>query len=508
MQVGIDFGTTRTVVALADRGNYPVVTFESPDGGHYEWFPSLLAVNGSERCYGWQAWSRQQDPEWTIVRSLKRILDEAGPHTAIHVAEETVPLLQVLSEMAMALKACLPSDKLDTMIGVPAGSNSNQRFLTTEMFRLAGFDVIGLLNEPSAASIEYGHKNSEAGLILVYDLGGGTFDASLVQIDQRTHRVLASEGIPTLGGDDFDLALAEMAVDEERRNQLSQAQLFRLHDECRVKKESIHPNTRKVVLDLDGVSEGLGSVSIAVADYYERCRPMLDETVHLIDDLLAGHMDDFAALYVIGGGSELPLVSRVLKETYGRRVRRSAHARAATAIGLAIQADSETGYVLSEKFTRFFGVWREGDAGRRIIFDPLFAKGTPLAAAGEVPLAISRRYSPVHNIGDFRYLECSHLDDLGQPTGDVTVWDEIRFPFDPDLQRMNGEAVPVAHSDTAASQLIEETYTCDASGTVGVRITNLSAGYGRDYRLGRWAAKEAAITPGKKKRGRKSQPTG
>ena len=503
MQLGIDFGTTRTVVALADRGNYPVVTFESPDGGHFEWFPSLLAVHGDERCYGWDAWSRQPDPEWTIVRSLKRILDEAGPHTAIQVADHTIPLLQVLSEMAAALKAALPSGKLDTMVGVPAGSHSNQRFLTTEMFRLAGFDVIGLLNEPSAASIEFGHKNTEAGLILVYDLGGGTFDASLVQIDQRTHRVIASEGIPTLGGDDFDLALAEMAVDEERRSQLSQSQLFRLHDECRVKKESIHPNTRKIVLDLDGVSEDLGSVTIPVADYYERCRPMLEETVHLVEDLLSGHMEDFAALYVIGGGSELPLVSRVLKETYGRRVRRSAHARAATAIGLAIQADSETGYVLSEKFTRFFGVWREGDAGRQIIFDPLFAKGTPLAAAGEQPLAIRRQYSPVHNIGDFRYLECSHLDDLGQPTGDVTVWDEIRFPFEPSLKGLNGEAVSVTHSAAAASQLIEETYTCDASGTVGVSITNLTAGYQREYRLGRWAAKEAAITPGKKKRPRK-----
>ena len=82
----------------------------------------------------------------------------------------------------------------------------------------------------------------------------------------------------------------------------------------------------------------------------------------------------------------------------------------------------------------------------------------------------------------------------------MTVWDEIRFPFDPGLQQMNGESVPVTHSPSAMSQVIEETYTCDASGTVGVTITNLTAGYRRDYRLGRWAAKEAAITPGKRKR--------
>ncbi len=501
MQLGIDFGTTRTVIATADRGNYPILSFESPDGGNYDWFPSLIAVRGDERVYGWEAWARQTDPEWTVIRSVKRVLDDAGPHTVLEAGGRNIPLMQLLYEIASAIRVYLPAEKLETMLGVPANANSNQRFLTAEMFRMAGFDVIGLLNEPSAASIEFGHKNSSAGLILVYDFGGGTFDASLVEVGDRTHRVLASEGIPTLGGDDFDHALAEMAISSDQNDSLTQAELFRLHEECRVKKESIHPNTRKISLDLDNVREGLGSSSIAINDYYDRCRPMLDETVHLVEDLLAAHgSPELDALYVTGGGSELPLVNRVLKETFGRRVRRSAHTRSATAIGLAIQADSEAGYVLREKFTRFFGVWREADGGRRIIFDPLFAKGTPLAGPGEQPLEIRRRYRPVHNIGDFRYLECSHLDGTGQPTGDVTVWDEIRFPFDPALQQLDGESVPVAHSASAMSQIIEETYTCDASGTVGVTITNLTAGYRRDYRLGRWAAKEAAITPGKRKR--------
>ena len=92
------------------------------------------------------------------------------------------------------------------------------------------------------------------------------------------------------------------------------------------------------------------------------------------------------SVYVTGGGSELPLVLRMLKEVFGRRVHRSAYTRSATAIGLAIQADVQAGYVLRERFTRHFGVWREAEGGRDVVFDSLFPKGTVSARSGEPPL--------------------------------------------------------------------------------------------------------------------------
>ena len=496
MRLGIDFGTTRTVVAAVDRGNYPILPFEHPDGASVDWFPSLVAVKGHERIYGWQAWACQQYSGWTILRSLKRLLEDAGPNTMLQLADQTVPLIQVLGEMAAALRALLPKEHLEVMLGVPANANSNQRFLTVEAFRAAGCEVVGLLNEPSAASIEFAHKTQASGTILVYDLGGGTFDASLVEIGEKTHYVVATEGISTLGGDDFDEILAEMALGDEDLDGLTQAEHFRLLEECRIKKESVSPNSRKIALDLESVRDGWDTLTVPVADYYERCRPLLDETLHVIDDLLASHdVPEIEALYVTGGGSELPIVSRVLKEKFGKRVRRSLHARSATAIGLAIQADKEAGYVLSEKFTRYFGVWREADSGNRITFDPLFPKGTPLPGPDEQPYEIRRRYHPVHNVGHFRYLECSHLSDDGQPSGDVTVWDEIRFPFDPAVANSNG--VAVARSEAAPHQQIEEKYSSDASGTVTVTITNLTAGYQRQYKLGRWAAESAPVVPAK-----------
>ncbi len=443
--------------------------------------------------YGWQAWACQQYPNWTIIRSLKRVLQDAGPNTVLQLGESAVPVSQVLQEMASALRAGLPQERLEVVLGVPANANSNQRFLTVEAFRSAGCDVIGLLNEPSAACIEYGHKTKVTGVILVYDLGGGTFDASLVEIGEKSHAVLATEGIPTLGGDDFDEVLADLAVGAEDRDELSQSQQFRLLEECRMKKEALHPNTRKIVLDLDHAREGWGTITISAADYYERCRNLVEETLNVVEDLLVKNgTSDLEAMYVTGGGSELPIVNRMLKDRFGKRVRRSVHARSATAIGLAIQADQQAGYVLSEKFSRYFGVWRESDSGRKVIFDPLFTKGTALPRPSEEPLEIVREYTPVHNIGHFRYIECTYLVEDGQPGGDVTVWDEIRFPFDPALQ--NSDGAQVEHSQAATSQRIEEKYSTDASGAVTVTITNLTSGYSRQYRLGRWASSDTTTS--------------
>ena len=507
MKLGIDFGTTRIVVSAADRGNYPLVSFETADGV-FDWFPPLIAIKASDRRYGWDAYALQTEPDWTIVRSLKRYLEDAGPQTQLDLGGLLVPLSELMLGMVGALRQALltrfgESEVLEVVLGVPANANSNQRFLTVDAFRRAGFSVLGLLNEPSAASIEFGHRQKMTGRILVYDLGGGTCDVSLVEIAAGTHTVLASEGMPHLGGDDFDLVLAEMAIGEEALSKLSLAEVFRLDEECRRQKEALHPNSRKIVVDLDVVQEGLGQATVTIADFYEQCRPLLAESIEATAQLAEDN--DIEALYVTGGGSELPLVSRVLREEFGRKVKRSEYTRSATAIGLAIQADASSGYTLREMFTRNFGVWREGDAGRRMIFDPIFPRGTRLPGAAEPPITVRRRYQPVHNVGDFRYLEASHVAEDAQPSGDITVWDEILFPFDPALADARSfDEVPVEHSWPASHQEIEEQYSCDAAGVVTVAIRNLPSHYGREFRLGRWSGKTAVVAPRARKRVKKA----
>ncbi|MBI2685648.1 MAG: Hsp70 family protein [Acidobacteria bacterium] len=512
MRLGIDFGTTRIVVAASDRGNYPVVAFEAGDGEVFDWFPPLAGVRAGQRIYGWEAWAAQGDPEATVVRGLKRFLAEAGPRTPVEIGGHTAPLSVYLRELVASLHTalrersnlqCEAGERLEVMLGVPAGANSNQRFLTVEAFRGAGFDVAGLLNEPSAASVEYGHshrdKATKKDAILVYDLGGGTFDASLVELDDRSHDVIASEGIATLGGDDFDHLLAEEALAAAGlgEEELTQAEWFRLVEEARRKKEALHANSRRITIDLDLVRPDWPQVQVPVPDFYARCEGLIAETLHAAGDLCE-RTPSLEAIYVTGGGSELPLVSRLLRERFKAKVKRSAHTRAATAIGLAIQADQMADYVLRDRFTRYFGVWREADGGARVRFDPLFAKGSPLPNQGEPPLARSREYQAVHNIGHLRFLECSRLTAESQPAGEITVWDEIHFPFDPALRdAADLETRPVFH--IADHQRIGESYSCGTGGDLQVTIANLDSGYERTFRLGRWGARSQPIVPGKKR---------
>jgi molecular chaperone DnaK (HSP70) len=507
--LGIDFGTTRIVVAAADRGNYPLVSFETPDGGARDWYPSVVAVAGERRAYGWEAVEMHGKPGWTLVRSLKRELKTAGPFTEIGVAAQRLNLSVLITEMLSALRRDLierstlkadASTKLQVMLGVPANANSNQRFLTEEAARAAGFEVLGLSNEPSAAAVEFAHgsnserRTSDNASLLVYDLGGGTFDASLVALGDNEHAVLTADGISDLGGDDFDEILAELALKAAKipgaaQSSLSDAERFMLLEECREKKEALNPNSRRVTVDLGRVRETWKEVSIPVDDFYEICRPLIEESRDVVESLIASCPQiSVDTLYVTGGGSELPPVARILREGFGRKVKRSAYMRSATAIGLAIRADEHEGPSLREQFARNFGVWREADNGRNVVLDVMFSRGSKLPVRGQEPLRVVRTYRPVHNVGHFRYLECSRLDIANQPQGEISNWDEVRVAYDPALRDFDVLPLhPERRFAPGEGPLFEEEYTCDSSGQLKVRISDKSADYAQEFRLGQWS---------------------
>jgi molecular chaperone DnaK (HSP70) len=195
---------------------------------------------------------------------------------------------------------------------------------------------------------------------------------------------------------------------------------------------------------------------------------------------------EIAGVYVVGGGSELPIVARALRERFGRRVHRSPYPSAAVAIGLSIAADTDAGFEVVDRYARTFGVFREGANGQEITFDPIFTPSVELPAAGVAPLTKTRSYRAAHNVGHFRFFECSAEDEGGRPRGDMAVYGDVHFPFDPALRTHAGDlsVVPVERRAEDGPPILEH-YSLDASGIVEVTIRDQESGYERTYRLGK-----------------------
>lgn len=481
MRVGVDFGTTRTIVTLADRGNYPVVSFTDHQGDTHDYLPSVAAWDGEYLSYGFDAVAATAKGA-APLRSFKRALSdpEVGPHTYVTIGDHHLPLRELLAGFLTAVREALftssnaklePDEKLTAVVAVPAHARSAQRFLTIEAFRSAGFEVIGVINEPSAAGFEYTHRQARTVTakrtrVLVYDLGGGTFDASLVSVSDTRHEIVDSVGVGRLGGDDFDVVLAQLAATKAEA-EVTPALL----EDARLAKEQLVPQSRRVALEIAGKP-----VVIPANDFYAAASPLVDRSIEVMTRLIPGleadDLADIAGIYLVGGGSCLPLVPRLLRERFGRRVHRSPHPAASTAIGLAIAADQDAGFALTDQFSRGFGVFRELSDGQGLSFDPIFSRTQPMTPG--VPVVATRQYKAAHNVGWFRFVEYSDLSD-GEPVGNLATFADVLFAFDPNLRDLNLRRVAVERRPNGP--LIEETYTIDGDGVVSLTIKDLDDGY-------------------------------
>jgi molecular chaperone DnaK (HSP70) len=206
----------------------------------------------------------------------------------------------------------------------------------------------------------------------------------------------------------------------------------------------------------------------------------------LAADSGTGAGSNVAGIYVVGGASALPLVARVLRKRFGRRVHKSPYPSAAVAIGLAIAADDSAGFELSDRLAHTFGVFREGAAGLEITFDPIFSRETSVPARRGHAVSFRRTYRAAHNVGHYRFLECSAVGNDGRPCGDVVPSGDVLFPFDAKLrddEALDLALVPVERLFGRGPR-IEEEYTLDEHGMVAVTIKNLDADYQRVYRIG------------------------
>jgi molecular chaperone DnaK (HSP70) len=509
MRLGIDFGTTRTVVAAAVSGRYPVAVFETAHG-FSEFVPGLAVKDGARLELGFEARDGLAGHADSIVRSIKREVGARPPDDRLGEIGLDRTALELATDYLARLKRLLyeqsnldlePDEPLEAMVAVPANAGTSQRYLTVEAFQRAGFRVLGMLNEPTAAAIEYSHnhlgalgKRSPKRYVVVYDLGGGTFDTSAVSLVERRFDLLATEGIGRLGGEDFDERILELALAAlgKKQGSFDAVSRARMLEACREAKEALAPANRKLVVDFGTALPGVQPVALDMHDVNDACEPLVERTLELLERILErvrehgidpSNPRELGGVYLVGGATAFPLVGRLLRDRYKRKVLVAPQPHAATAVGLAMAADPRAGVLVREAVTRHFGVWREGEAGRDKVFDPILNKG--FFPEGEASgIEIERSYRPVHAVGRLRFLECTELGADGQPHGDLTPWCDILFPYDPALAERSDLAKIPPEQRLLGSEEIVERYRYGVDGSISIAIENRTRGYSRRYVLG------------------------
>lgn len=265
---------------------------------------------------------------------MVRFLTSAGEVSPVQASAE------ILRTLAVRAVATLGGEIDGAVITVPAYFDEAQRQATKDAATLAGLPVLRLLNEPTAAAVAYGLDTAEQGVIAVYDLGGGTFDISILRLHQGVFEVLATGGDTALGGDDFDAVIADWVLETAGGGELSDGAYRTLQAQAREAKErlSFEPS---VDIDLAGVLPHSGNVSLTVEQFEVLIQPLVKQTLRacrrcLRDAELEEGVDN---IVMVGGSTRIPLVRAAVAEFFAREPLVDIDPDQVVAIGAAIQAD-------------------------------------------------------------------------------------------------------------------------------------------------------------------------
>ncbi|MCZ2340355.1 MAG: Hsp70 family protein [Bacteroidales bacterium] len=397
--VGIDLGTTNSEIAVVENGRPRVLLV---DGDPI--LPSMVGLTEDGRLLVGKT-ARNQ---WALApeRTIKSVKRKMGRDERVSLGEQHYRPQEISAMILRKLKDAaeqelhLPVRK--AVITVPAYFNDTQRQATREAGELAGLEVVRIINEPTAAALTYDPSQTGTELFLVYDLGGGTFDVSVVRAEAGIFEVLASHGDTELGGDDFDELLAKHVAEEfldsfgvDLRNApSSNARLLRAAEAAK-RQLSDHPFARieeEFIAEKDGVPLHL-STEIAREDYEEWIRPLVDRTLtclqQSLDDakLSAGQIQQ---VVLVGGSTRTPLIGALLEERLGQPVHREIHPDLCVAMGAAIQgaiiAGESIGSVLVDITPHTLGIKcldipsDYSFAYNEFKFAPIIKRNTPLPA--------------------------------------------------------------------------------------------------------------------------------
>jgi molecular chaperone HscA len=360
LAAGIDLGTTNSLIASVQSGN---VSTLSDDQGR-DILPSIVSYQADNILVGQTAQALSIEDAQNTITSAKRLIgrslqdiqskypslpyDFCGDenHPEIMTRQGAVNPVQVSAEILKSLnsraQAALGGELTGVVITVPAHFDDAQRQSTKDAAKLAGISVLRLLNEPTAAAVAYGLDSGQEGVIAVYDLGGGTFDISILRLNKGVFEVLATGGDSALGGDDFDVALVDYFVEQAGLVRPLSPSLERqlMQQACYAKEQLTAKEQVDITISLDDNSDW--KTSLTKAQLNELIGSLVNKTLRACRRTLKDAditIDEVIEVVMVGGSTRVPLVRSEVEKHFNKKPLTSIDPDKVVAIGAAIQAD-------------------------------------------------------------------------------------------------------------------------------------------------------------------------
>ena len=354
--IGIDLGTTNSCVAVMEGGE-PVV-IPNPEGNRTT--PSVVAFSqNGERLVG-QIAKRQSvtNPEHTVI-SIKR---DMGSDKKVKIEDDEFTPQEISAMILQKLKSdaenYLGSEVKQAVITVPAYFSDSQRQATKDAGRIAGLDVLRIINEPTAAALAFGmDKVDKDQKIMVYDLGGGTFDVSILDIGDGVFEVLATSGNNRLGGDDFDQRIIDYLVDEFKKtsgidlktDKMAMQRLKEAAEKAKIELSGVgQTNINLPFITADSTGPKHLDITLTRAKFEDLIKDLVDATIKPVNQALkdAGlQASQIDQVLLVGGSTRVPLVQEKVKEITGKEPNKGINPDECVALGAAIQGGVLSGDV-------------------------------------------------------------------------------------------------------------------------------------------------------------------